>query len=308
MFLRFLALPVFMSATTWACLNTPGTDLDGHNAGSFYGHEARRLRGLVEMPSPMEARPRASEPSATPAKRLEAEALDLIYSGNYAAALPRLQKAEATAPGDYSIAANLGTNHELVGDNAEALHWITEAMRRNPDSHHGTEWVHVLVLKAKLRDAAAPATGTRPALLEVPARLVATTPLLIDGVTRPAEQVREAIFYQLNERVVFVKPKDPYVADLLFALARLNANLVNIESSSGVLDLAETYGYSDRAHIEGLRSDISRALWKSNLYTFAYWALGLGALVGGLIFAYRRKWFFLSRAAYVAHRARQVSQ
>lgn len=303
MLLPLFALPLFLTATAWACLNTPGTDLDGHAAGSHFAHDAIRLRHLVEMESPESARPAFRKPPTTPAKHLEADALNLIYSGNYAAALPLLQKAEADAPGDYSIAANLGTNLELVGDNAEALHWITEAIRRNPASHRGTEWVHVLVLKAKLRDAAARATDTRPPVLEVPERVESGTPLLIDGVTRPADQVREAIFYQLYERLVFVKPKDPYVADLLFALARLNANLVNIESATGILQLAERYGYSDHIRIDALRNDLSHALWKSNLYTSAYWALGLGIFVGGLIFAYRRKWFFLSRAAYAAHRA-----
>lgn len=300
---RLLLLPLFLSTAAWACLNTPGTDLDGHDAGSHYGFDAHHLRHHAEMSSPKEAQPRSGKPPTTPAKRLEADALDLIYSGKYAEALPLLQKAEADAPGDYSIAANLGTNLELVGDNAEALRWITEAMRRNPDSHRGTEWVHVLVLKAKIRDAAAKAGATHPPLLEVPERVQPGTPILIDGVTRPADQVREAIFYQLHERLVFVKPKDPYAADLLFALARLNANLVNIEAATGVLQLAETYGYSNKTHIDTLKRDLSRARWKSNLYTFGTWALVFGVFVAGLVFAYRRKWFFLTRAAYDAHRA-----
>jgi tetratricopeptide (TPR) repeat protein len=303
MLIRLFLFPLFLTATVWACLNTPGTDLNGHDAGSFYGLDAHELRWRADMSSPEKARPVSDKQPTTPAKRLEADALDLIYSGKYAAALLLLQKAEADAPGDYSIAANLGTNLELVGDNAEALRWITEAMRRNPDSHRGTEWVHVLVLKAKLRDAAAHATDSRPPLLEVPERVEPGTPILIDGVTRPADQVREAIFYQLHERLVFVKPKDPYAADLLFALARLNANLVNIESATGILQLAETYGYSDPIHIDALKRDLSRALWKSNLYTFSAWALGLSVFVAGLVYAYRRKWFFLSRAAYDAHLA-----
>lgn len=305
MLLRLLTLPLLFTASAWACLNTPGTDLDGHAAGSRYSHDASALRHRMAMTSPEEARPRSSTPPNTPAKRLEAEALDLIYAGNYAAALPLLQKAEATAPGDYSIAANLGTNLELVGDNAGALTWIAEAMRRNPDSHHGTEWVHVLVLKAKLRDATAPDSAPRPPLLEVPERITAATPLLIDGVVRPAGEVRDAIFYQLHERMVFVKPVDPYVADLLFALAQLNSNLVNIESASGLLKLAQLYGYADAARIDALREVIARAQWKSRLFDAAYWVVALGAFVGFLVFAYRRKWFFLTHAAHLAHRAQQ---
>ena len=305
MLLRFFSLSLFLTVTAWACLNTPGTNLDGHNAGSIYGLEAHELRRLVNVSEPESVRSSAALPPAIPAKRLEADALDLIYAGNYSSALPLLQKAEADSPGDYSIAANLGTNYELVGNNTQALRWITEAIRRNPDSHRGTEWVHVLVLKAKLRDAVAGISGTHPLSLDIPERFDADTPIMIDGVTRSAKQVREAIFYQLQERVIFVKPKDPYVAGLLFALARLNANLVNIESASGILQLAETYGYSDQTRINALRTDLSHARWKSNFYTLSHWTLGLGVLVVGLIFSYRRKWFFLSHAAYVAHRDRK---
>lgn len=304
MLLRSFAILLLFTASVRACLNEPGTDLDGHNTSSLDRYEASMLRRRMEMAHPENARPHATQTPATPEQRLEAEALDLIYAGKYVDALPLLQKAEAIAPGDYSIAANLGTNHELVGDNAEALRWINEAMRRNPASHRGTEWVHVLVLKAKLRDAAASASDPRPPLLEIPERLGAATPLLIDGVTRSAEKVREAISYQLHERLVFVKPKDPHVADLLFALARLNANLVNIESADGLLDLAETYGYSDQTALNRLHDAIAHARLKSGLFTFARWTLGLGIVGGSLVFAYRRKWFFLTRAAYDAHRAR----
>ena len=302
MLLRLLSLPLFLTATACACLNTPGTDLDGHDAGSPYGHDASRLRQRMQMPPEAVGRMPA-KPPASPAKKLEAEALDLIYAGNHAAARALLQTAETLSPGDYSVAANLGTACELVGDNAEALRWITEAMRRNPDSHHGTEWVHVLVLKAKLRAAAANGSGPFPPLVDGPSRVKPETPLPTDGAVRNAADVRDAISYQLHERMLFVKPKDPYVADLLFALASLNANLVNIESASGVLALAETYGYADRPRIDALRADIRRAQQLSFVYDSAAWLLPLLALCGFLVFAHRRKWFFLTRKDHLAHQA-----
>lgn len=302
--LRLFAISLLLAATAHACLNTPGTALDGHASGSRHAHDASTLRRSIRMTGPNPGDLRFDEPAASPAKQLEREALLHIYAGEYAAARPLLEKAEAAGPGDYSVAANLGTVCELLGDNTSALQWIDEAMRRNPGSHRGTEWVHVLVLKAKLHDASLPASAPqRPPLLEVPERIDAGTPLVIDGVTRPASQVREAVLYQLRERLVFVKPQDRYVADLLFALARLNANLVNIESASGILDLAEDYGYANAARIDALRDDIDRARRKAALRSAAYWIAGLGAFGGLMACAYRRKWLFLSRAAYEAHRS-----
>lgn len=300
---RISATFLFLAATSWACLNTPGTSLDGLESGSRYSHDVRTLRESMRLSGPNPANLRLGKPPATPAQQLERKALELIYAGDYAAARPLLEKAEADGGGDYSIAANLGTVCELLGDNAAALRWITEAMRRNPDSHRGTEWVHVLVLNAKVSDAARPTSAPRPPLLEIPEHVAENTVLTIAGVDRTAREVRASIVYQLRERMMFVKPKDRYVADLLFTLARLNAHLVNIEASGGVLTLAEEYGYADAARIEALREDLADARLKASLYTGAYWLAGVGALGGFLGFAYRRKWFFLSRAACHAHRA-----
>lgn len=262
------------------------------------------------MQSPEEARPfrTSRDEPATPAKKLEAEALELVFAGRFAEALPLLEKAEEIAPGDYSIAANLGTTYELTGDNASALRWIREAVKRNPASHHGTEWVHVLVLEAKLRAAARSlAAGNGPAerLLPVPDRLKEETMIEAGGERRPAREVREAISYQLRERMVFVKPKDVPVADLLFSLAVLNANLVSVESAKDVLALAELYGFSDTESVGRLREAISHALLVSGLRTAAAWAAGIGLLGAALHLAYRKKWFFLSRSAYLAHEARK---
>jgi len=45
---------------------------------------------------------------------------------------------------------DLGTAYELAGKNEPALRWIREGLRRNPNSHKGTEWLHVKILEAKI--------------------------------------------------------------------------------------------------------------------------------------------------------------
>lgn len=306
MLIRFLAVPLFLTVTASACLNhSQGTDIDGHNTSRLGVYEIGGLRIRMETAVSEARRPiRSEEAPSTPAERLEADALDLIYTGKYTAALPLLQQAAALAPESYSIAANLGTNLELVGDNDQALRWISEAVRLNPASHRGTEWVHVLILQAKVRDAAKPGlAASNPPLIDVPARVLPETLIHAGGAARNASDIREAISYQLHERMLFVKPKDPYVADLLFALARLQANLDSVESADKALALAETYGYDDPVRIGSLRADIRRARRLSRAYDAAAWTLSLLALCGVLVFAYRRKWFFLRRKDYLAHQA-----
>ena len=168
-------------------------------------------------------------------------------------------------------------------------------MRRNPESHRGTEWVHVLVLEAKLRDAGAPGASLRQPLVSIPEHIQPDTRLAVAGTLRSAASLREALNYQLTERMTFVKPKDPYVADLLYSLAVLEANLASVESARIVLSLAERYGYSDNARIQHLRDAIDRALWISRSWLIAKWTGALSLFVAALYYACRRKWLTLTR-------------
>ena len=49
-----------------------------------------------------------------------------------------------------------GSSVQHIGDNEQALHWISEGIRLNKDSHWGTEWLHVKILEAKIAAAKDP--------------------------------------------------------------------------------------------------------------------------------------------------------
>lgn len=59
-------------------------------------------------------------------------AVALIHLGRVEEAIPILERLERTKPGSYDIAANLGTAYELVGDNENAIKWITEGRDTKP--------------------------------------------------------------------------------------------------------------------------------------------------------------------------------
>jgi tetratricopeptide (TPR) repeat protein len=77
-------------------------------------------------------------------------AVALMFLGRSSEAVELLNKLETEEPGHFFIAANLGTAYELAGRNAEALKWINEGIRRNPNDHKGTEWLHAKILEAKI--------------------------------------------------------------------------------------------------------------------------------------------------------------
>ncbi len=93
-------------------------------------------------------------PAASGAERdrllAEQSAIQAILTGAYDSAIVALLAIEAAHPGLYATASTLGTAYELAGDNHQALHWIAEGLRRNPDSHNGTEWLHIDILNAKI--------------------------------------------------------------------------------------------------------------------------------------------------------------
>ena len=50
-----------------------------------------------------------------------------------------------------SMIANLGTAYELSGELDSALKYISKGLKINPTSHYGSEWIHVELLKAKIK-------------------------------------------------------------------------------------------------------------------------------------------------------------
>ncbi|HEY1108662.1 MAG TPA: hypothetical protein VGE76_08525 [Opitutaceae bacterium] len=131
----------------------------------------------------------------------------LIRLGRAADAIVELEALEQAFPGQYATAANLGTAYELEGKLTDALTWISRGIERNPGSHGGTEWLHVAILKAKLKLQADPAWLAQHSVLD-------------EADTRSAGDIVHAIEHQLNERLVFVQPEDAVVCDLFYQAAR----------------------------------------------------------------------------------------
>lgn len=75
----------------------------------------------------------------------------LVYNGKYSEAKSIFQKIEKNQPGLYATAANLGTVYELIGKNDSAYYWIDKAIKINPESHDGSEWIHLKILEAKIK-------------------------------------------------------------------------------------------------------------------------------------------------------------
>lgn len=165
----------------------------------------------------------------------------LIYNGQYQKAKLLYIEIEGKTPGLYATAANLGTTYELLGQVDSALLWINKAIKINPDSHNGSEWIHLKILEAKLK-----ANGDEKYFLTH-----SILSLDFGDAEKPENKneldllkLRKQLYHQLNERMTFVKPKDPIVAQLLFDLGNLSAMTMDVKSGLQVYAVAKEYGFS----------------------------------------------------------------
>lgn len=250
----WLLVVLLVSQPVLACINAPPTT---DNAGRHFETFEYTGGAMVTMMT----KPYAQESWRSRKERIIEQALAepnfdnltnlgvlLIYQDNYAAATRLFVQIEALYPGRHQTAANLGTALELMGRDALALRWIRLGIHRDRREHEGTEWLHARILVAKL------ALKDNPRFLE--GRSVAGVvfdPIVVpslptaypdgnDGRPVKPHELERAFAYQLRERLPFVKPKDPVVANLLSDWATLNLAGGPIENAEALYRLAERYG------------------------------------------------------------------
>jgi tetratricopeptide (TPR) repeat protein len=167
--------------------------------------------------------------------------LTFAYLGDYKKALEIFFKAHQLTPNDYSIAANIGTTYEILGKNDSAYFWINKAIQINPESHYGSEWIHLNILKIKMGKASGISSnnliGTNFGEAVNPFSSMNDSVLKILG---------QSIYFQLNERMTFIKPKDSIIALLLFDLGNITAITQDLSTALRNYSKAKEYGFASK--------------------------------------------------------------
>lgn len=240
-FVLFILAAAILTPRSVGCLNgktiilanglplyedSEGTVPYGHN---FMDKEPLR-RALAELDSLYQVHPDAN--------LLTEKGMVLIVLGEYQEAINILLKAEKQSPGLYATAANLGTAYELEGQNKNALKWISKAIEIDTLSHHHTEWLHVNILKAKIGGDSLINShfliGTDFGNGDIPTSTLDELDL---------ETLANTLYYQLNERISFIKSKDPIVAKLLFDLGDVHFLTGEFGAAKICFQMAEEYGF-----------------------------------------------------------------
>lgn len=309
--MKTLFLTFLMTLQANACLWVDGTTIDGEHR-RVEGHFPAKLltQSLAKSAEEEALKSLLARQSARqddfPQK--EFEGVQEVLKGNYDRAIGIFEQAESDYPGRYSTAVNLGTAYELKGELEIALKWIREGIRRNPKSHLGTEWLHVEILKTRIKLKEHPGYLSQNHVIQLPDSYSKTTVIEIEDGKFTIDQIADSILYQLQERMIFVKPPDPVVADLLFTLGEIEGRTNVVESGIQLFEMAKNYGFSNSNLIAGELKRYEEAALQGTIRRTARVGLLVLALILFLILAWRKRWFFMSRKAYLEHRADRLKQ
>jgi tetratricopeptide (TPR) repeat protein len=202
---------------------------------------------------------------------------------------------EKLEPNRYSTAANIGTAYELLGQNDKALQWIKKSVEIDPNSHKNSEWIHVKILEAKIK-------GEEFYTTRFLLNKDFGTELLPKTILTKSElkELSDALYYQLNERVSFIEPKEKIVAQLLFDLGNISFLLGDYYDASSDYEQSKKYGFSGQLIESRIKeadkfSKLPKAV-SNQIITkrikFDYFIYGVSALIiltTLLIILYRRR-------------------
>jgi len=242
--LLFILFPSLLLSCMWI----DGTTIDGEYTNDASTFEVKWMKKSISSHNTQTKLKNILEYSDTKERskneQEEFDAIVLLLKGKYEQSIEKLLTLDKQLNNKYSIASNLGTAYELSGNNIEALKWITEGIKRDASSHYGTEWLHQLILKTKIKLQENPNWLKTNRIIPLPSKFNRKSNIIIENKTYDINEIQKALNYQLRERVIFVKPKDVIVADLFYTLARISAQKSSVEKGLGYLELSELYGFS----------------------------------------------------------------
>lgn len=216
-------------------------------------------------------------------KRIGLANLDYRGKSDYAVLILRLgDKMEAIRileplyvhyPNEYTIVANLGTAYELTGNNPKALELLRKAVAMNPQSHYGSEWIHVRILEEKL--------GSQQYDRIINLGIQDFGQWIVDkqyAFVRNPDSLKLQIAYQLHERVGFITPPDPIIAQLVLDFADIVAKTDTRQEALPFYDFVLKYEPSLLKKVTGRKEAIHQEQQEiKGTFRFAsiVWALPL---------------------------------
>ena len=205
---------LFISSKPFACGNEYGYDLNGERLYTqyFYLSEYHRTFDITRIKQRI--REDRSKPDYSTNFKLQSNvALNLMKLGHVDSALLILEPLAEEHPTQYIVIANLGTAYELSGKLELALKFISKGYELNKDSHLGSEWIHIKILEAKIKNKRSPGwISSHP--------IVTVEEVVQHEGNRPQRYIRPGhLEMQIRTRAPFTPAPNAVMANLLETLA-----------------------------------------------------------------------------------------
>lgn len=175
--------------------------------------------------------------------------VSLIKTGAYEEALVILEPLAIEYPDSYTVHANLGTLYELMGHPEAALTHIQKGIELNPESHQGSEWIHVKILEAKLA-------------MEKDPNWLASNKVLGPLTAENLYTAYSHGHFQVASRIPFSPQPSPILSQLCGELGEFLAQQQSVQRGHQYFLLAQYYAedpttaYTDRiAELEKIHAD-----------------------------------------------------
>ena len=238
---HFLLLFVsLVSISTYACGNEYGNTAKGEKRYDSYSflHPYRLKFNSPQIESRIAEIELQLQKDSTNFKHWSDLSLNLMKKGQVDSALSILKPLALKYPKEYIVIANLGTAHELKNELDSALKYISKGLKLNPNSHRGSEWVHVAILKAKINR-----RKNKNHILKTP---IITENLFFTQVKDSTRKnyfshVQRQIMYQIETRAPFTPAPNQVITNLFLNLAKLNFKYGTVEGGFAALIQAEFF-------------------------------------------------------------------
>jgi tetratricopeptide (TPR) repeat protein len=177
--------------------------------------------------------------------QLEKEASDVaiayVFLHNYKRGLQITSKLITKYPGEYNVLITHAVCLELNGQPEQALIYIKKAVDINPDSHWGSEWIHIKILEQVISGAdlqGKSILGLNFGMDSIP---------VLQDTTIDIKKTLTHLEYQLEDRGFFVDSNDIIYGSLVFDFANLLYLQGEILSSQQYYEQAANYGFQHPA-------------------------------------------------------------
>lgn len=244
--LLFLLLST-LSFKTYPCGNEYGYTLDGERQYTRYFFLSERMLHFDEVKIKTKLsklREKVNDGSAN-YKTHSDIALNLMKLGKADSSVLLLRSLLRDYPDEYNINANLGTAYELTGKLDSALKYISRGVEINATSHRGSEWVHVKILEAKIKEKKYRGWIDTHPIIELNDLLQK-----IDSANKRHElsTINHQVFYQIRTRAPFTPAPNKVLANILVTLGDFNAKVETYENA--LLAYANAINYEPSPYIQ----------------------------------------------------------